>query len=166
MKEEQSVKAKTKEELRWRVLNERVQLIAAVEGLFDPDFDLEIGPDLTVRKILSHIIEWDLRSIEDAKRVMEGKEVDFAPDEDNDKFNDAAFEKYKQASTPALVAQFCSSSLKIKTFLRDCSEQELFRKSGQTFRDEEIYPGWFFDDEGHDSGHAAQITAWREKNGL
>lgn len=159
-----SEKVKTKEGLIGRVVFGRTLLISVAEQVPYANFDKPINSKgETVRKVLAHTIEWDLRSLSDARKVLAGKPVDFEPDEDNDAFNAKAYKEHEHDDIEVLFDQFAKTSSEVEIFLRSLTEQDLFRQSDQKFRDEIIYPGWFFDDEGHDSNHWGDILmSWKK----
>lgn len=167
---ERNQRAQNKEELVLGVFAERDELVAAVEELPDNLFDEDLGNGDTVRRILSHSIVWDDRSISDATLVILGGVADMWPDEDNDRFNAEAFERYRDVDSASIVERFLQSTTAVKKFLSSQSEADLFRTRGQVFIDNvgiahTINAAYFFDDLGHDSGHAREIREFRARVG-
>ena len=97
---------------------------------------------------------------------MEGGEPDFSPDEDNDAFNEIAVSIWRNSNGSGVLEEFRKSTQKVLDFISSLSEEELFRDRGLRFEGNVVNLPCFLGEFEHDTGHAAQITAWRERNGL
>lgn len=146
----------------------RHQLFDAVAGLPLEHWDDAVVEDWSVKDIFAHDAGWDESDLARAEDFINGREVNFVPEEDEDTFNKKAVSERKQATAQEVFEELTRTSVEIHDFLVKTPAEVLFGERVDTppFKGEKVTPAWFFYDPQHDVGHANQITAWREKNGL
>ncbi len=154
-----------KTELVERLRSARNKFIQAIEGVSYWRWNEPLD-GWSLKDIVAHIVEWDLDALRRAKDFIDGKDVNFGSDEDNYGFNKKAVLRWKSESPRYLDFCLRKTTVEFFTFLYSCSSKKLFMDRQISFQGQNVTPAWFFDEPEHDIDHVAQITAWREKNGL
>lgn len=159
-------KERSKEEIIERFKVARQGLFDSIKGLKFKEMASKELDGWSVKDIIAHIIEWDIKSVEDASKLIRGEQIETKHLEDMDRFNTEALEQYKIWSMRDVLTGLGLTTRKVMTFLNRTTESELLKDNGQRLNGEKITAGWMIDYADHDEEHAAQIQEWWKQKGL
>ncbi len=155
-----------KDQLLKDFIKGRKVLAASLVDLEEDDLIIKSLDGYSVGDILAHIVEWDSSAIRNAHNFLEGKDVDFSPDEDNDAFNNRAIAKWSNTKGRQMVQMFNRSTLEVTDFIQFLTEEDLFCDRQVRFKDKVVTPAWFLVESDHDLDHARQIEDWKREVGI
>lgn len=142
----------------------RGELLDSVKGLKDRDMKRAAFDGWSVKDVISHIIEWDIKSVIDSNELIAGRKIDTACLNDVDAFNAEVIRQYKPWSLHDVMTGIGLSSQRVMSFLAGVSDQSL-EVGEQDLNGEKITVRWLIDCVNHDLEHARQIREWREGMG-
>lgn len=151
-----------KEMLMSEYISARQELFRALTGLTSSDLGQMIDDNWTVKDVVAHIVAWDSDAIDNAGFLISG-EIGKVRVEDEDEFNRAAVEKYKDFSGEVVVGELHRVTDEVTDFLRSVSEGELFKDRAVNGRVMRASKGFRYAH--HDIAHANQILEWRRQKG-
>lgn len=166
MNESVEVREPKKQQLIDEFANARQQVFKSIEALDTIEMEKSVMDGWSIKDILVHIIEWDRRSIKDAKDLLQNREVDQAHWINPDEFNSKAVEKYRATLVPQVIDDLARVTQEAVEFLSATPEEELFRKRHFEYKGEKISVAWILSYPEHDVEHANQILAWRDQQDL
>jgi hypothetical protein len=161
----------TKAELMQVIQTERQHLTAALDGLSDAEM---IRPgqngDLSVKDTLAHIAEWEQQCLGWYRAGQRG-ETPNLPNADIsevvDRLNRAIYEKHRDRTLADVRAWYESSYTEILAAIEAMTEGEIF--SPGRYEWTAAYPLLVVlraNTDEHYAEHAAEITRWREEQGI
>ena len=149
-----------------RLAAERAGLLEQLIGLDERTLtDSPICDDWTVKDLLAHVAAWDRWELREMKRMASGEAPDLTAVRDMDAFNAAVVAVWRDRNLSQVLAELQAARAAWVSWLQALSEEEFFRQ--RLFGCEDwSFPGCLEVQWRHDTEHAAQISAWREAEGL
>lgn len=154
---------RSKAELLGNFMLVRNKLVSNLSGLKRTDWEEPYFGDWTLRDIVGHIIVWDFQSLEDAKRLLAGRQIATGHLVDQDTFNKRVLNEIRNWDVGSLPGRLRESSKKVLKFIQKTPEQELLAPRGQRLYGQSATVGWMLDYSDHDLEHLEQISEWRAK---
>jgi uncharacterized damage-inducible protein DinB len=150
-----------------RLARERARLLEQVLGL-DARLLTEVSVVgvWTIKDVLAHIAAWDRWEERTMRCMVAGDRPDFATVEDLDASNAAIVAEWRERSLTEVAAEFRMARRDWVTWLQDLSLEEFFRARSYGGDDWSFYSDPLRVQGQHDAGHAEEIAAWRETEGL
>jgi hypothetical protein len=136
------------------------ELLAAVAGIPEEKVSVPMLGEWSVKDILAHISSWDELEVQDLRRLGRGHvpiQADFR-EEEGDEWNDFLLKGRRPFSPEQVMAEF-EANRQARREVLDGLPDPLFA-SGSLVR------GFCEGTVKHDQEHAAQIRAWRQKQGV
>lgn len=149
-----------------RLIAARAELLAQLLGLEREALtETPLSEDWTVQDLLVHIAAWDRWGMDQMQRVLGGERPDLATARDEDAFNAANVAAWEDRSLEEVIAELRRAWIDWLAWMEALPVAEFLR--ARPFSGEDwSFPGWLSVYWRHDAGHAAQVVAWREAEGL
>jgi|SRR3989344_3302637 len=164
----ESVEAKDRR--RQQLINEfeaaRREVFRSIEDLNPREMKQPIIDGWSIKDILVHILEWDLRSLQDAKELLSDHDIDKHHWINPDEFNREATEKYRDIPVPQIIDDLAQVTQRVVEFLTSVPQENLFRERAFEYEGEKLSVVWVLSYPEHDREHAQQILAWRRQRGI
>jgi hypothetical protein len=161
----------TKTALIETIKTERQRLLAALDGLSDPDL---IRPgqngDLSVKDTLAHIATWEQECLGWYRAGLRG-EMPERPDPDDEngvnRYNRAIYEQHRDRSLADVRALFEQSYRTMLDAIDHMTESEIFSVGRYEWTDDEPLVNYIrANTDEHYAEHADEITRWRREQNL
>jgi predicted RNase H-like HicB family nuclease/uncharacterized damage-inducible protein DinB len=149
-----------------RLAAERAGLLEQLVGLDENALTQEpVVGGWTAKDLLAHIAAWDRWELREMMRMRAGEAPDLSAVQDVDAYNAAVVAAWRERTLTEVLAELREARATWLVWLGALSEEEFFRH--RPFEGED----WWFSgcvevQWRHDAEHAAQIAAWREREGL
>jgi len=138
------------------------RLIGLDEGMLTESL---LFDDWTIKDLLAHVAAWDRWELREMKRMASGDVPDLTAVRDVDAFNATVVAAWRDRTLVEVLGESQDARAAWVAWLRVLPEEEFFQR--RLFKGEDwSFPGCVEVQWRHDAEHAAQISAWREAEGL
>jgi uncharacterized damage-inducible protein DinB/predicted RNase H-like HicB family nuclease len=138
------------------------QLIGLDEGILT---EVPILDGWTVQDLLAHVAAWDRWELREMRHMASGEILDLTEVRDTDAFNANVVAAWRDRTLAEVLAELQEARVTWVAWLQALPDEEFFRQ--HLFEGEDwSSPGCVEVQWRHDAEHVAQITAWRESEGL
>jgi len=150
-----------------RLAAERAGLLEQLIGLDERTLtDSPIFDDWMVKDLLAHVAAWDRWELQEMKRMASGEAPDLTAVRDMDAFNAAVVAAWRDRTLAEVLTELQDARATWVSWLQALSEEEFFFRQRLFGCEDWSFPGCLEVQWRHDTEHAAQISAWREAEGL